>query len=227
MSEISEPQYISRTQRAYQDAKVAQVYRDYQTKGLSWMRFAMWRQGSLVEAFLRRLGTTERDWVLDLPCGTGLLAKVFARRRLRILCADISFEMLKLARPDYAAAPRALFYRCDITRIPLQDGCAAGIVTLGLFHRLPPNVRSSAVAEMSRVARDWIVLSFTIDGKFQQLKRKILRRAYRGYLGAPSPGSLCELQRQFEAAGFALVEKKATVPVLSSEVLCLFKRSTP
>lgn len=224
MSSSAETQYVTQTRSAYQDEAVAQRYRRYHTRGWSWIRLTMWRQARAVEALLRDLLPLDRGLVLDIPCGTGLLGPTFRRLDAHVFGGDVSVEMIKLARPDYDPKRTIGFARQDLTRLPLSDGCAVGIVTLGLFHRLPKEVRAKAILEMARVTRRWMIVSFTEDNFFHMVKRGILRRLYRGYAGAPCPWRLCELISEVEAAGFKVVKQRATVPILSSEVVCLFER---
>jgi SAM-dependent methyltransferase len=136
----------------------------------------------------------------------------------------MSAEMIRLARKDYDRDFTVGFARWDITSMPLEKDAAVGIVILGLFHRLPQEVRLRAIEEMSRVSRRWAIVSFTEDNPFHRVKRRILRLVYPGYKGAPCPWSLAELISEIEAGGFNLASQYMTIPWLSSEIVCLFER---
>lgn len=226
MDNAAESRYIAATREAYQNPEIAQRYRGYHTKGITWIRLTMWRQSRIVERVMRGLSLRSSEVVLDAPCGTGLLAGAFRRSQLRVCPGDISLEMIKLARADYEAVPLNLgFARYDITCTPFRDGSISVVVTIGLFHRLPKELRLQVISEFGRIVRGWVIVSFSIDSIFQRMKRALLRKLFRSYRSAPCPTPFAELVDEIHRCGFMLRSKYSTVPWLSSEVICLFERT--
>jgi SAM-dependent methyltransferase len=64
-------------------------------------------------------------WVLDLACGTGLLAEQLGRARIPVIGVDSSREMLAIARRRCRGlADRVRFQRADLTSFRVREPCA-------------------------------------------------------------------------------------------------------
>ncbi len=95
------------------------------------------------------------DLVVDVCGGTGDLALEVQRRHpeCRVLLTDFAAEMLRISLPKLAAAegPRPLASAADACRLPLPDGCCAGLAAAFGFR----NLRSAraGLLEAHRVLR--------------------------------------------------------------------------
>lgn len=103
---------------------------------------------------VRALEVRPGDRVLDLATGTGdLLLEELRAGAARSVGADLSFGMLRLVRPKFAAAGRADARVCqgDAERLPFADGCFDGAsIAFGIRNVLD---RAQGVREMRRVVR--------------------------------------------------------------------------
>ena len=64
-------------------------------------------------------------WVLDLACGTGLLAERLGRARIPVIGVDSSREMLAIAkRRCRAVADRVRFQRANLATFRVREPCA-------------------------------------------------------------------------------------------------------
>lgn len=224
---MPEDDYREATREGYQSPEVAEKYRRYHTEGLSWKRITMCRQRAIVARLLgsQRYKLAQADGIiLDAPCGTGLLGPAFATLDAKVVAADISMSMLAHARADYVPETTAGFCCFDITQMPFAALQIDGVVVLGLFHRLPKNIRLAVLGEITRVTRRWLIASFTKDNWVQRSKRSALRALFPSYRAAPFPWRLDELIEEVSEHGFELRLSRETVPLLSSEVVCLFER---
>ena len=85
------------------------------------------------------------SWVLDLACGTGVLAEQLARARVPVIGVDGSREMLAVARQRCGALGRRVrFVRADLARFRVREPCGVASACGDVFnhvHRRAPLVR--------------------------------------------------------------------------------------
>jgi len=159
--------------------------------------------------------------VVDVCCGTGDLAVLFAEAGAKVVGVDFTPEMLERAVPKGRKAGRTVFVHGDALRLPLPDACA-DVATVAFGIRNVAD-RLEGLAEMKRVLRPGgrlIVLEFTqppgriFGGLYRLYFTQVLPKlggivsgdsdAYsylpRTVLAWPSPA---EFQREFEATGLA------------------------
>lgn len=168
-------------------------------------------------------GDVQGSRVVDVCCGTGDVARLFARRGARVVGVDFTAEMLRIAgrkRPPPGALP-PLYLRGDALRLPVR-ATAADLVTVAFGIRNLSD-RGAFLAEAARVLRPGgrlLVLEFgSPSGKSLAAVHRVYmsrilprvgaavsgdREAY-SYLPASVaawPGA-AELLREFERAGYA------------------------
>jgi ubiquinone/menaquinone biosynthesis C-methylase UbiE len=146
-----------RARARYQDVGVAEGYDSwrYETaRGKRRNRRDLAAIGRALDEAAKR-GSPVRA-ALDLPCGTARLAPLFDERGIRALGADVSFEMLRVARRK---APSGFpVFQGNAEAIPLADrSCDAVFAIRFLFH-LDRDSRRRVLAEARRVSRRWLVL---------------------------------------------------------------------
>jgi len=119
-----------------------------------------------VRCILRALQDLPRGArVLDLPCGAGRLLPDLVRRGFVVTEADASPHMIEQSqtfaaeRGMYLADER--FVVTSVFRTPFDDGLFDAVVCNRLLHRFyEPRLRRDALAELRRIARGPIVVSF-------------------------------------------------------------------
>lgn len=97
-----------------------------------------------------------RDRIVDIGCGTGLLAE-FLKRKL--FGCDISFEMLRKAKKRGVMAVQA-----DLDYLPFKSDTFNSIVSFTAIQNLP--VVEKALAEIKRVSISESVIVLTYLKKF-------------------------------------------------------------
>ncbi|OIQ50186.1 Malonyl-[acyl-carrier protein] O-methyltransferase [Pseudodesulfovibrio hydrargyri] len=100
-------------------------------------------------AMAERLARTART-VLDLCCGTGLLAGQALERGLAVTGADLSPHMLAVAR---ARRPGAEYILADASALPLPDDDFDGAAISFALHEKPLHTARAILAEARRVVR--------------------------------------------------------------------------
>lgn len=132
--------------------------------------------------------------VLDVPCGTGRFATALPGRWCGL---DRSHAMARAA----AAIAGARVAVASADRLPLADRSVDGVLQFRFLHHLAPDQARAALAEATRVARRFLVLShfhpLAVHGLRRRLLGRLLRRPHTRHSVWPA-----ELQRWLAAHGF-------------------------
>lgn len=166
---ISDTQFKTEDAASYDD--VAEVF-----DGLT----ARYASGS-AEALARAVDLPARRCILDIGCGTGLVAFAAARQsgpQTRIIGIDLSEGMLRTAtaRAQTAAlASRVSFRSGDAEALDLGDGSADGYVSLNAYSHFPHPDR--AATEAFRVLAPGGRIAVAIGSGPQLMSADGLRRA--------------------------------------------------
>jgi len=150
----------------YQSDEVAESY--------DAVRFRSWR-GRLVDRLEKGLilrglrGVESGASVLDLPTGTGRIARMLAERGYRVIGGDISHPMLRRALEQSRSAPLVV---ADGESVPFVDGAFDAVVSVRLMHHVPPNARAAILREFARISRGVVVATFADAQTLQAILRK-------------------------------------------------------
>lgn len=112
-------------------------------------------------AMLDQIQRANAGRVLEIGIGTGRIARPLARRGVRVVGVDISWEMMARLRaqltPEHAAPALLL---ADATALPFADGSFRAAIVVHVFHVV--SSMASCVAEIIRVlARGGVLLHVT------------------------------------------------------------------
>lgn len=111
---------------------------------------------ALRDGLVERLALPDGARLLDLGCGTGALLACFARARpdLELAGVDIDPRMLAQARARLSrASATASLLEASAAAIPLPDQSVDAVVSVLVFHHLPPEVKRGATREIRRLLR--------------------------------------------------------------------------
>jgi ubiquinone/menaquinone biosynthesis C-methylase UbiE len=164
---------------------------------------------SIYLSVLGQLGERERE-VLDVGCGSGVLAKKLVRRGKQVVGVDLSPAMIRRARARRLAT--ATFVEGDAESLAFPDASFDAVVNLISIHHYPHP--SLALAEFKRVLRPGgraVIAAFHGDSRFIRFAQRINGRLRRisGVEWHKTPRELLTLA---ERAGFERIE---IVPVRS------------
>ena len=146
-----------RAKSHYRDPKVAGEY-DSRRYGTPLGRRRNRRD---LAAIARALEETRRRGTaiamgLDLPCGTGRLFPLLHERGVLVTGADVSLEMLRVARRTLGAGLRLV--QCSAEQIPCATASFDGVFSIRFLLHLDRATRVQIVRELARVSRRWVVL---------------------------------------------------------------------
>ena len=184
----------------YQEEAVAAAYdrvRFSGTKGA----FVNWLEQRMLLKALSGLPRGAR--VLDLPVGTGRMARRFSGEGFRVVGADVSAAMMRVANELGGVGG---LVRADGEALPFADKTFGAAVCIRLLSHLPAEARKRMLREMARVASDRIV------AVYQPHKAAAWWLVYGWLLRRPLPrhfASPGELRREFAECGLRLVRSHA------------------
>ena len=164
--------------------------------------------------------------VLDVPCGGGRVTVHLARKGYQLSSGDLSESMLAIARENVARhGLQCPVERQDIEKLTYADQAFDTVVSFRLFHHFPnPEIRQRAVTELSRVARQYVALSYFSPASVTSVKKK-LRAAMGGRRSDKHTTPLSEVCGYFETAGFRLVKDFAQLRLIHTLHLAVFERA--
>ncbi|MCX7193035.1 MAG: methyltransferase domain-containing protein, partial [Proteobacteria bacterium] len=112
--------------------------------------------------------------VLDFPCGTGRLAEILLESGLRVHGADISGEMLEVARKRLARfGERFTSEIADaLTRIDCKPQFDASLCARVLVH-FPLETQIEFMRGVASMTRERIVINHSLNSPYQRFRRQI------------------------------------------------------
>ena len=166
----------------YHSSTGAAAYRQKYER--SWVRrLSNQRELAMVAEALQRADAGGR--MLDCPCGAGRLTPTLLERAEHVTCADISAAMVEEARSALApfeAAGAVDFVVAGANDLPFPDDSFDTVVCHRLIHHMAEREERAAVmAELARVAKRRVVLSFSDDSTRKgrsQRRRGVTRKRH-------------------------------------------------
>jgi ubiquinone/menaquinone biosynthesis C-methylase UbiE len=215
MTASTEPSYAGRLKYDERAARKYQIRK--QAKNAAELR--------LVDRAFARIPRSHR--VLDIPCGGGRITLHLAEAGYAMSAADLSDAMITIARQNVARHPSAIrVEQQDLERLTFADRSFDTIICFRLFHHFPtPEIRLRVVNELTRVARQYVVLSY-----FSPFSATSVKRSLQSRLGGKKSDKhatpLREVNGYFVNAAFKLVKDFAQLPLLHTLHLALFERTS-
>lgn len=218
--------YQRETRDAYKSGERARSYKHYNTAAWSWGRLATAREQRGLQRVMARERWAASDMILDMPCGTGILAGVLNTLPARVVAGDISHEMMALGRAEYRADSFVGAVQGDLTRTPFRPGTFAAVCILGFLHRVPTEIKRAALKEAAVLSSRLVVVTCAIDTPLQRVKHRVLRAVRRQHIPAPAPTTLASLVADCQAAGLRVREQFWVLPVLSAEIVLVLEKNS-
>lgn len=159
--------------------------------------------------FIERLNFSETDYLLDLSCGTGLLAGKLLENEKRfgqLTLNDPAEKMLNIARSRFSSHPRIRFSGAAAHELPFRDNSFDLILSLSAFHNY--RYQHTVIAEIGRLLKpggriylqDW-----NRSGFFRPLNALIRRWAPEHI----DTRSLDEIKQMLEQQRFSIEQEES------------------
>ena len=172
----------------------AEIY-DHQVEALFTGAADAMRRAALAELVREVRGGDQRETrVLDLACGTGrfMAQTLRALPKLQLTGVDLSPPYTEAARSAVKRWPQADVVEGMAEDLPFEDESFDHLISIYLFHELPPRVRPKVIAEAARVLKPggaFIIadsLQFGdepgLDGFLEYFPEGFHEPYYKGYL---------------------------------------------
>ena len=162
--------------------------------------------------------------LLDVPCGTGRIAKVLMDWGFRVTAADISQEMIQVAQSRIADVGGQLpASRGSADALPFANESFDAVLSIRFLPHISAEPRRLMLREMARVSRRWVFFSNSFSSAWYKS-----RRAVKRHLGhqAPTryPVTENDLTEDLRLAGLKETARFWTFRFVSEELLMLCEK---
>ena len=172
---------------------------------------------------LRVLGSEAS--LLDAACGTGRFSKALLNLGFHVTCADISHEMIDVAkRRLHGADGRLQFSRGSADALPFCDEAFDAVVSMRFLPHIPTQQRRVMLGEMARVSRRWVVFSNTYSNRWYAIQARTETTARPRLPPTRYPVTEEELHEELRFAGLREAGRFWTWRFLSEEVLVVCEK---
>jgi ubiquinone/menaquinone biosynthesis C-methylase UbiE len=157
--------------------------------------------------------------VLDVPIGTGRMARLMTSRGYDVVGADISLAMLRQAQARGDVAPLLL---ADAEQLPFPTGAFDAVLAVRLMFHVPPPIRVAMLAEFKRVSRDIVVVGYANRWTASSVIRRLRAGRGRRYIYPASHG---EVVAEAARAGLRVVDDWPLLPLTASSHFFALRRT--
>lgn len=213
---MTELTYPAKT--AYQSKQAAETYDQRRFKCLKgkWLDA---REKRIIGELLEYL--PQGSQILDLACGTGRIAEYLLSKGYRVCGADISGQMLKVAKERLSNFGESIeFQQADAERLPIEEKRFDSATCIRLMGHVPPETRVKILKEMKRVTRGPFITAYYLSEPVANAKRKI-RKFFNGDKSPWFPITKKKLEEEITLANLKIVEEKPLMRYLSETLILL------
>jgi len=201
--------------RHYKNPDIAQEYDRVRFSSLPGRVFNNREKSIIRECF----SSLPRDTVvLDLPCGTGRLAETLLESGLRVHGADISDEMLAVARKRLASHGDR--FTTEVTDAFKRTGgeplFEATLCARVLMH-FPLETQIEFLRGVASMTRNFVVINHSLDSPYQRFRRRI-KKLLHHQRPAHHPITNNEIKRLLSEAGLREIGRHRINSLISEAV---------
>ncbi len=224
MVEIRDQSVASETDKAWQGRETARTYDRKRFTSLSG-RFFNWSEKRVVQRLAADISAQiPVKRVLDVPCGTGRIAEHLTDLFPAVTCADISNEMMNVARDRLSqkVSPDTRFESADIFHLHFPDRSFEIVFCIRLLQHFSSTDRSAILQQLARVSNKFVVVNLMYGSGYYGALREIRKR-----LGAYTPkhaATANELEGEIASAGLRLVKRIYPQPYYNGNLWLLLEK---
>lgn len=175
-----------------------------QEQAFAWSVF--WRLGPKAE-------------VLDVPCGNGRFFGIFYPAK-RIHMIDMAPTMIQAILERFPDAAKHQPRQGDIMNLDLPDGSVDIAFCMRLFHHFKEaSQRQRALAELARVSRRFVAISY-----YDKASWRYLKKVLRGKKPSGNAVAFRVLQEEAAALGLRVVERVPSFAFIEQQRCVLFEK---
>lgn len=191
----------------------------YRSLDQAWVN---WREQRLLARLLRQCQLANGT-LLDVPCGYSRLAPLYTRLGITAVGADVSYDMAHLAAATHKQHAGEHWLCADILALPFPDSLFDSVLCIRLLHhRFSDAERQRILAELARVARRFVIISF-----YQPTLLHALARHWRGTRGRLAMMTRAHLQELAQASGLQVQRIHALLPFCHAQTFVVLSKIPP
>ncbi len=174
----------------------------------------------LVLNFIKKYNLLHKS-LLDVPCGFGRFASLFLEHKMKVTSADLSPAMVSRTRENLSyLMGEKNFLVASVKELPFKDGSFDITFTVRLLHHnFTADERIKILKELRRISKRYVIVTMYRENLFHKLTRR-LRRLKRIIIML----SDMEMEREINACGLRIVEKRIMMPIFHSQVFLLLEK---
>ena len=161
--------------------------------------------------------------LLDVPCGTGRIAVPLTEWGFSVSCADISLEMIQVARDRLGLNGSGCFSRASANALPFADGSFDAVLSMRFLPHFSTEQRREIFPELARVSRRWVLFSNSYSDGWYSARRKV-KKWLRHQAPTRFPVSEYELKEELKSGNLREVARFWTWRYVSEEVLVMCEK---
>ena len=208
----------------YQDSAVAANYDRQRFSPWAGRVFNYLEKRALRCVVHRALSQCRTADVLDVACGTGRITELLLDMGLNVTGADISEQMMDVARQRCQRfGQRAAFRRLDLDHPDLPDNSFELVTCIRLFHHLDTDDRRRILAGLARITRRFVLVNVSLSSPAYRLRRRIKRWLGQGTSRACSTWS--DIHGEATAAGLTLRSHRFVMRYGSEDLVLLLEKT--
>lgn len=201
--------------RHYKNPDIAQEYDRVRFSSLPGRVFNSQEKNIIRECFS---ALPRETVVLDLPCGTGRLAETLLESGLRVHGADISDEMLAVARERLARyGDRFTTEVIDALKHTGGEPLFEAALCARVLMHFPLETQIEFLRGVTLMTRKTVVINHSLNSPYQRFRRWI-KMVLRHQRPARHPVTNSEIKRLLSEAGLMEVERRRINSLISEAI---------
>jgi ubiquinone/menaquinone biosynthesis C-methylase UbiE len=193
--------------------------RRYRSLDQAWVN---WREQRIMARLLRHCQLASGT-LLDVPCGYGRFAPLFAHLGITAVGADANSDMVHLAIENHAAYGRGGWLRANIFHLPFAENTFDGALCIRLLHhRYSDAERQRILCELARVSRRFVLISF-----YRFTPVHTLARHWRGTRGRLAMTTLLRLRELAQASGLQIQHVRSLMRFCHAQTFVILTKNPP
>jgi ubiquinone/menaquinone biosynthesis C-methylase UbiE len=159
---------------------------------------------------------------LDIPCGTGRITELLAKKGFNVVASDISEAMMQHAiERNKPFGDSVKFTKADIEKLEFEDNSFDVVLTIRLIHHVPASLHLSILSGLKRVTRRWVIITCSNKYSFQNLRCDLVSRFTKFPRYSISPSLF---RKEVQLAGFNIIAFIPIFPIFSESVIVLLEK---
>ena len=161
--------------------------------------------------------------VLDVPCGYGRFAPLYARFGITVVGADVNHAMVCLAMETQAQHSRGPWLCANILELPFAKSTFDGVLCIRLLHhRYSDAERQRILSELARVSRRFVIISF-----YRSTPLHALARHWRGTRGRLTMTTFPHLRALAQASGLQVQRVHSLLRFCHAQTFVVLTKDLP